>query len=284
VTYGQVSREGARVSHNYDFAMATYLDDILHHHRTRVATDERDWRERAAIVRTPVPSLLAALSDSANTNVKVIAEVKRRSPSKGWLREDLDVAQLARAYGDGGATAISVLTDAEHFSGSLDDLVTVAQTVNLPLLRKDFTVSENDVLDAADAGASAVLLIVAALSDDELRSFLAVAHDAGLDAIVEVHDDDEAQRSLECGARIIGVNQRNLHTFDVDRDNAARVIQSLPKSIVTVCESGLSSPEDVARAAAAGFDAVLVGESFVTADDVVDVVRSYSTVPLVIRD
>ena len=264
--------------------MATYLDEILHHHRARVAVDDRDWHHRAEAVRAPVPSLLAALSDSANTNVKVIAEVKRRSPSKGWLHEDLDVAQLARAYADGGATAISVLTDAEHFSGSLEDLETVARTVNLPLLRKDFTVSENDVLDAADAGASAVLLIVAALSDDELRSFLAVAHDAGLDAIVEVHDGDEAQRSLDSGARIIGVNQRNLHTFDVDRDNAARVIQSLPTSIVTVCESGLGSPEDVARAAEAGFDAVLVGESFVTAKDVAKVVQSYSTVPLVRRD
>jgi indole-3-glycerol phosphate synthase len=284
VTYGQDSREGVRSSHNYDFAMATYLDEILHHHRARVATDERDWRDRATTVRAPVPSLLAALSDTANTNVKVIAEVKRRSPSKGWLHEDLDVVHLARAYADGGATAISVLTDAEHFAGSLEDLETVARTVNLPLLRKDFTVSENDVLDAADAGASAVLLIVAALSDDELQSFLAVAHDAGLDAIVEVHDDIEAKRSLDCGARIIGVNQRNLHTFDVDRDNAARIIQTLPTSIVTVCESGLSSPEDVARAAGAGFDAVLVGESFVTADDVANVVRSYSTVPLVVRD
>jgi indole-3-glycerol phosphate synthase len=264
--------------------MATYLDEILHHHRSRAATDQRDWRERADIVRTPVPSMLAALSDASNSNVKVIAEVKRRSPSKGWLHEDLDVAHMARAYADGGASAISVLTDAEHFSGSLEDLETVARTVNLPLLRKDFTVSENDVLDAADAGASAVLLIVAALSDDELRSFLAVAHDAGLDAIVEVHDDVEAQRAVESDARIIGVNQRNLHTFDVDRDNAARVIAALPTSIVTICESGLSSPEDVARAGAAGFDAVLVGESFVTAADVASVVRGFASVPQVQRD
>jgi indole-3-glycerol phosphate synthase len=264
--------------------MATYLDEILHHHRARVAVDDRDWRERAAVVREPVASLLAALSDSANTNVKVIAEVKRRSPSKGWLHEDLDVAQLARAYADGGATAISVLTDAEHFSGSLKDLETVAGTVHLPLLRKDFTVSENDVLDAADASASAVLLIVAALSDDELRSFLAVTHGVGLDAIVEVHDEEEGHRALDSGARIIGVNQRNLHTFDVDRDNAARVIQSLPTSIVTVCESGLASPDDVARAAAAGFDAVLVGESFVMAPDVAEVVRSFATISLVSRD
>jgi len=264
--------------------MATYLDDILHRHRARAAADERDWRERAATVHAVVPSMLGALCDPGNGNVKVIAEVKRRSPSKGWLHEGLDVARIARDYAAGGASAISVLTDAEHFAGSLADLHAVRDAVNLPLLRKDFTVSANDVLDAADAGASAVLLIVAALEDDELEEFLAVAHGAGLDAVVEVHDHDEAKRSLDCGARIIGVNQRNLHTFDVDRENAARVIQSLPTSIVTVCESGLSSPEDVARAADAGFDAVLVGEAFVTASDVADTVRAYSSVPLVTRD
>jgi indole-3-glycerol phosphate synthase len=264
--------------------MATYLDDILHHLRARAATDQRDWRERASTVHASVPSMLAALSDSANRNVKVIAEVKRRSPSKGWLHEGLDVARIAQDYVDGGASAISVLTDAEHFAGSLEDLAAVRGAVGLPILRKDFTVSANDVLDAADAGASAVLLIVAALSDDELEEFIGVAHGAGLDAIVEVHDHDEAKRSLDCGARIIGVNQRNLHTFDVDRDNAARVIESLPTPIVTICESGLSTPEDVARAADVGFDAVLVGEAFVTATDVTETVRSFSSVPVVTRD
>jgi indole-3-glycerol phosphate synthase len=156
--------------------------------------------------------------------------------------------------------------------------------VSLPLLRKDFTVCANDVLDAADAGASAVLLIVAALSDDELEAFIELAHGAGLDAVVEVHDGEEAKRSLDCGARIVGVNQRNLHTFDVDRDHAATVIQSLPASIVTVCESGLSSRGDIERAADAGFDAVLVGEAFVTARDVTEAVRALSSVPLVARD
>jgi indole-3-glycerol phosphate synthase len=264
--------------------MATYLDDILHHHRARAATDERDWRERVGAIREPAPSMLAALSESANANVKVIAEVKRRSPSKGWLHEGLDVAQLARDYADGGATAISVLTDAEHFAGSLEDLDAVRDAISLPILRKDFTVSANDILDAADAGASAVLLIVAALSDEELEEFLVIAHAASLDAVVEVHDHDQAQRALDAGARIIGVNQRNLHTFEVDRDNAARVIAALPTSVVTVCESGLGSPEDVVRAAAAGFDAVLVGESFVTAAQVTETVRAFSSVPLVPRD
>jgi indole-3-glycerol phosphate synthase len=264
--------------------MATYLDEILHHHRARAGADDRDWRERAATVHATVPSMFSALADRGDGNVKVIAEVKRRSPSKGWLHEGLDVARIARNYADGGATAISVLTDAEHFAGSLEDLDAVRRAVTLPLLRKDFTVSANDVLDAADAGASAVLLIVAALGDDELEAFLAIAHNAGLDAVVEVHDGDEAKRSLDCGARIIGVNQRNLHTFDVDRDNAARVIQSLPASVVTVCESGLGSAADVARAAEAGFDAVLVGEAFVTATDVAETVRSFASVPRVTRD
>jgi indole-3-glycerol phosphate synthase len=264
--------------------MATYLDEILHHHRARAAADERDWHERVAMVRHPVPSMFAALSERGSGNVKLIAEVKRRSPSKGWLHEGLDVAQYARAYADGGASAISVLTDTAHFAGSLDDLATVKNSVQLPLLRKDFTVSANDVLDAADAGASAILLIVAALSDEELREFILVAHDAGLDAIVEVHDLDEAQRALECAARIIGVNQRDLHTFDVDHDHAAKVIASLPDSIVSICESGLSSPEDVARAADVGFDAVLVGEALVTAHDVSDTVRRFSSVPKVARD
>jgi indole-3-glycerol phosphate synthase len=264
--------------------MATYLDEILHHHRSRAAADGREWRERVGRVNALGPSMLAALSGTGSGHVKVIAEVKRRSPSKGWLHEGLDVTQIAREYAEGGATAISVLTDAEHFAGSLEDLDAVAHAVSLPLLRKDFTVCANDVFDAVEAGASAVLLIVAALSNDELAEFIGLAHGAGLDAVVEVHDHDEAQRSLDVGARIIGVNQRNLHTFDVDRDYAARVIESLPPSIVTVCESGLSSPDDVARAAEAGFDAVLVGEAFVTATEVVPTVRAFSSVPLVSRD
>lgn len=281
MTYRQVSREGDRPCYNYDFMMATYLDEILHHHRARAEADQRDWRDRVHEVRSPVPSMLAALSDPGNGNVKLIAEVKRRSPSKGWLHEGLDVAEFAHAYADGGASAISVLTDAAHFAGSLDDLETVRNTVNLPLLRKDFTVSPNDVLDAADAGASAILLIVAALSDLELAEFIVVASDAGLEAIVEVHDDEEAKRALDSGARIVGVNQRNLHTFDVDRDHASRVVNAMPTSVIRVCESGLGSPEDVAHAADVGFDAVLVGEALVTADDVAGTVRRFSSVPRV---
>jgi indole-3-glycerol phosphate synthase len=151
--------------------------------------------------------------------------------------------------------------------------------VTLPVLRKDFTVSENDVLDAVEAGASAVLLIVAALRDQELTSFLALTDQYGIDALVEVHDTDEARRAVDAGARIIGVNQRNLRTFDVDPEHAASVIASLPRDSLTVCESGLSTLEDIERAAQAGFDAILVGEAFVTASDPASLVKAFALVP-----
>jgi indole-3-glycerol phosphate synthase len=260
----------------------TYLDEILAHHRARAEADTREWRDRLD-VHYAGPSMLEALASQLNGFVKVIAEVKRRSPSKGWLNENLDVAHLAHEYADGGASAISVLTDVEHFSGAIDDLTTVTSTVTLPVLRKDFTVSANDVLDTAAMGAGAVLLIVAALDRSELEAFIALAHSIGIDALVEVHDQEEAQRGLDAGARIIGVNQRNLHTFDVDRENAINVIDAIPSSIVTVCESGLASPDDVQRAAESGFDAVLVGESFVTSDNVASTVRAFSSIPLVQR-
>lgn len=263
--------------------VATYLDEILAHHRARAAADTREWRDRDD-VQYDGPSMLGTLANRMDERVKVIAEVKRRSPSKGWLNETLDVATLARDYAQGGASAISILTDTEHFSGAVDDLTTVAQTVALPLLRKDFTVSANDVLDTAAMGASTVLLIVAALDDDDLASFIDLAHGAGIDALVEVHDAVEAARALDAGARILGVNQRNLRTFGVSHDNAVNVVGAVPSSVVTVCESGLGSVDDVRRAADAGFDAVLVGESFVTAASVVDTVRAYSSVPLVVRD
>jgi indole-3-glycerol phosphate synthase len=262
--------------------VATYLDEILAHHRARARADVRPWRDRLG-VHYEGPSMLESLANRMNDCVKVIAEVKRRSPSKGWLNENLDVAALAHDYALGGASAISVLTDTEHFSGAVDDLTTVTTSVSLPVLRKDFTVSENDVLDAAEMGASAVLLIVAALDDQELASFVMLAHQAGIDALVEVHDFEEATRAIDSGARIIGVNQRNLRTFDVDRDHAASVIDTVPSSIVTVCESGLRTSDDVARAAEAGFDAVLVGETFVTSESVVDTVRAFSSVALVHR-
>ncbi|HEY1825012.1 MAG TPA: indole-3-glycerol-phosphate synthase [Acidimicrobiales bacterium] len=259
--------------------MATsYLDTILISHRQRAASDTRDWRERIDQVRYEGPSFILVLRQGSSPYVKLIAEIKRRSPSKGDLAPDLDVADMAALYRDAGASALSVLTDEEYFGGTMDDLVVARRSVALPVLRKDFTVSENDVLDAVEAGASAVLLIVAALSDEELTSFLSVAEQCGIDALVEVHDATETARAVDAGAKIIGINQRNLRTFDVDPDRAAALVEILPRECVSVCESGLVSLEDAQRAAQVGFDALLVGEAFVTANDPASVVKSFSLV------
>ena len=263
---------------------ATYLDEILAHHRARAQRDTREWRARVGVVTYVGPSLLEALADRISPHVRVIAEVKRRSPSKGWLREELDAPALVAQYVDGGASAVSILTESAYFAGTADDLRAVAASTSVPVLRKDFTVSANDVLDAASLGASAVLLIVAALSDEELTSYIALAHDCGMDALVEVHDRDEATRALDSGARIIGVNQRNLRTFEIERASAEDVIDELPSAVVSVCESGLASVEDVASVAALGFDAVLVGETFVVSSNVVETVRAFASVPWAAHD
>jgi indole-3-glycerol phosphate synthase len=257
---------------------ATYLDKIVAFHRERAAADTRrrdDATKRAADAPSLARSLLARRGEG---RAGVIAEIKRRSPSKGWLAPDLDAVATGLLYESSGASAISVLTDDVHFGGSLDDLTAVSARSTLPTLRKDFTVSANDVVDAALAGASAVLLIVAALDQAELKSFIDVAHDLGLDALVEVHTEDEADVALSAGARIIGVNQRDLHTFAVDTQRAARVAASLPAGIVKVAESGLRSAADVTGALNAGFDGVLVGEHFVTAPDISAAVSAFASV------
>ena len=257
----------------------TYLDTILATHRARAARDSRDWRERVDSVRYDGPSFILVLRAGSSPYVKLIAEIKRRSPSKGPLALDLDAGELAAIYRDAGANAISVLTDEDYFGGSMADLEAVRRAVALPVLRKDFTVSENDILDAAEAGASAVLLIVAALSDAELASFVELAELCGIDALVEIHDAEESKRALDAGAKIIGINQRNLHTFEVDTERATSLINVLPRDCLAVCESGLSTLEDAQHAAEAGFDALLVGEAFVTASDPATVVKSFALVP-----
>jgi indole-3-glycerol phosphate synthase len=262
---------------------ATYLDTIVEAHRARAAKDTREWRGRLDTMHYEGPSFLAALDPSTNPHVAVIAEVKRKSPSKGWIDEDLDVATLATAYEQGGASALSVLTDEAYFAGSPKDVARALEVTTAPILRKDFTVSENDVLDAVEMGASAVLLIVAVLSDDELTAFLDLAHACGLDALVEVHDEVEVRRAVDAGARIIGVNQRDLRSFEVDEHHAARVGSSLDSRFIRVAESGMTSIEDVRRAADAGFDAVLVGEAFVRATDTTALVHEFSSVPRVSR-
>jgi indole-3-glycerol phosphate synthase len=263
---------------------ATYLDAILNAHRDRARRDRRVWQERAETLYYQGPSFLEALRSDATTRIKVIAEVKRRSPSKGWIDRDLDPVALVRSYESGGASAVSVLTDEDHFAGSSADLSVVRANTVLPVLRKDFTVSENDVLDAAQMGAGAVLLIVAALEDDELRTFLDLAHRVNLDALVEVHDAHEARRATDVGARIVGVNQRDLRNFEVDEARATALVSALDPTAVRVAESGITSVSDVQRTAHAGFDAVLVGEAFVRSSDPAALVREFASVTRSGRD
>ncbi len=223
----------------------------------------------------PTRGFRAALGTT--TDLAVIAEIKRRSPSKGPLHVELDPGELARTYARGGAACLSVLTDEEFFGGSIADLQAARAAVGLPVLRKDFTVSGQDVCDARLMGADAVLLIAAALDPDELIALHDLAVGVGLDALVEVHDESELEVALRAGATMVGVNQRDLVTFDVDHDRAARMATAIPAGVVRVAESGVRDATDAARLAAAGYDAILVGESLVTANDPAVALRALLT-------
>jgi indole-3-glycerol phosphate synthase len=248
---------------------ATYLDRILEAHRAAAATDQRDLAalEEAARTCPPPRGFRRALVEAAAGGVAVIAEVKRRSPSKGDLFAGLDPAALARQYEAGGAACLSVLTDRDFFGGSPDDLRAARAACALPVLRKDFTVSAHDVCDARLMGADAVLLIAAALDDVELADLAALAGRLDLDVLVEVHDEAELARAVAVGADLVGVNQRDLVTFEVDTARAVRVAPRMPEGVVRVAESGIASPADAAVLAGAGYHAVLVGEMLVTSGD-----------------
>jgi indole-3-glycerol phosphate synthase len=246
--------------------MPTYLADILAAHRARAEADPRPLRdlvERA--VSTPPPRDFAAALRSGG--LSCIAEIKRRSPSKGDLDPALQPDLVAKEYVAGGAACLSVLTDADFFGGSALDLAAARHASGVPVLRKDFTVQEADVADARLMGADAVLLIVAALDDDELRKTAAVAEQLGLAALVEVHDAEELDRALAAGAGLIGVNQRDLHTFSVDHERACSLAARIPPGVIAVAESGVRGADDARRLAEAGFDAVLVGETLIRAED-----------------
>lgn len=248
--------------------MATYLDRILDRHRAEAAADERRTEDlvQAAGELPPTRGFRSALL--AGAELAVISEVKRRSPSKGDLFADLDPAALAADYQAAGASCLSVLTDGESFGGSADDLAAARAAVSVPVLRKDFTVSANDVCDARLMGADCVLLIVAALSDGELGELSALAVQIGLDVLVEVHDEAELERALATTAGdLVGVNQRDLVTFEVDTARAVRVAAAMPAGTVRVAESGVRGRDDALALAAAGYHAVLVGEHLVTAAD-----------------
>ena len=256
--------------------METYLDRIVAAHRDVAAGDDRslDALVRTARLAAPARGFRDALVASAPDGMAVISEIKRRSPSRGDLNAGLDPAVLAATYERGGASCLSVLTDVDHFGGSVGDLQAARAATALPVLRKDFTVSERDVCDARLMGADCVLLIVAALSDGELAAFHRLANEIGLDVLVEIHDERELERAMRVDATLVGVNQRDLVTFQVDHERALRMAGVIPRGVVRVAESGVRGPTDAAALADAGYDAVLVGETLVTAADPAAAVRA----------
>ena len=245
----------------------TILERILDHKRR-----ELDRARRAAPPAEPArrPEAPRGFREALRRGPRprIVAELKRRSPSRGEIRPDFDPIACARAYAGAGAAALSVLTDERFFGGSLDHLERVRAEVPLPLLRKDFLIDPWQVDEARAHGADAVLLIVAALGRDALAGLLARARELGLDALVEVHDEAELEAALAAGADLVGINNRDLGSFEVDLGVSERLAPLLPEGIVTVAESGIFTPEDVERLEAAGVDACLVGESLMRERDV----------------
>jgi indole-3-glycerol phosphate synthase len=257
-----------------DDILATKRDEVTMLHRPEV----RDLLRTRALDAAPPRDFAAALRPAAGT-LGVIAEIKRRSPSKGDLAPDLDPALTAKAYAEGGASCLSVLTDGPWFGGTIDDLVAARDACELPVLRKDFTIDEVQIYEARAVGADAVLLIVAALPDDALlRDLHELATGLGLAVVVETHDDAELERALTLGARVVGVNARNLGTFAEDLGIGERLAGSVPADVVAVAESAIRSVDDATRMAAAGFDAVLVGEMLVRSTDATGAVRGLASV------
>lgn len=226
-----------------ELAELTRIRESLEEQANRVRTEHRDF---AAALRTKVPA--------------IIAEIKKASPSKGLLSGDFRPPEIAREYEAGGAAALSVLTDRQFFQGSLDDLDQARSVVRLPVLRKDFTIDSLHVMEAAAAGADAVLLIAAILTERELRDFREQAARYGMAALVEVHDVDELQPALASGAEIIGVNNRNLHNFQVRLETSLRLAERIPESVLKVSESGIENRHQIAELQAAGFRGFLIGE------------------------
>jgi indole-3-glycerol phosphate synthase len=253
------------------------LDEIVAHKREEVAV-RRATRPQAALEAAcrglgPARELAEALTPGAGRRVRLIAEVKKASPSKGVLAADLDVTAQARTYAAAGADAVSVLTDARWFKGSLEDLVAVRGVMTRPLLRKDFTIDEYQLWEARAAGADAALLIVAALDRRALRDLHQAAKGVGVHTLVEAHTTAELEEALAIGARVVGVNNRNLQTLTTDLGTSLRLLPLIPPGHVAVAESGIFTRDDVERVAAAGAHAVLVGEALVRAADVAAKVR-----------
>jgi indole-3-glycerol phosphate synthase len=254
--------------------MPTFLETVVE--RTQAAVAARKLSRPAAELeqRLGPPRRGRPFSEALiDEGISLIAEMKRSSPSRGPIRPGASVTEVVRAYQEAGARAVSVLTEGEYFGGSLDDLVEARGACDLPLLRKDFMVDEYQLLEARAAGADGVLLIVAALSTDDLGHLMAVASDLGMDTLVEVHDEEEVETAVEAGAEVLGINNRNLHSLEVDLETTFRLLADVPAGTVVVAESGISQREDVERLEQAGVDAILVGETLMRADDPVDAAR-----------
>ena len=232
----------------------------------------------AKAVEAQVPALDAIRLLSSGNSINVIAEIKRASPSKGFLAEIADPAELARTYESAGAAAISVLTEERKFKGTLADLAQVRQAVSVPILRKDFIAIEQQVLEARVAGADIVLLIVAGLDQSTLQHLFRFVESLGMTAFVETHNKEEVLRAIDTGATMIGINARDLTTFETDRDLFASLVDLLPKDAIAVAESAVRNLEDVVAYAKAGADCVLVGEALVTGD-AGELLREFTTVP-----
>lgn len=248
--------------------MSTFLDQVVE--RTRADLDVRRREvplEALQAALGPVPRSRPFSEALVAEGISLIAEMKRSSPSRGPIRPDATVGQIVRAYERAGAAACSVLTEPHWFGGSLDDLGEARVACDLPLIRKDFIVDPYQLVEARLAGANAILLIVAALTPGEITSLYDQASEIGLDCLVEVHDEDEMDIALGCGVEIIGVNNRNLHTLDVDPETALRLLVDAPAGTIVVAESGITSNDDVQRLEEAGVDAILVGEALMREDD-----------------
>jgi indole-3-glycerol phosphate synthase len=236
--------------------------------------DELKWRKQAvplATLKERIAQREAPLDPAAALRgepVRLIAEVKRASPSRGILCPDFDPVALATGYVRGGAAAISVLTEENYFGGSLDHLMAIREAVKLPLLRKDFIFDPYQIYETAACGADALLLIVAILSQEQLSQFLSLSHSLGLKCLVEIHNESEADRALAGGAEIIGINNRDLRTFEVDINTSRRLRPLMPRGQIVVSESGIRSREDIKKLKLWGINAVLIGEALVTAGDI----------------
>lgn len=245
----------------------TYLDDIVAWHRQRALNDTRSFADLLSEAESCVPTRGFASSIRDTPHLAVIAEIKRKSPSKGDLNASLNPSELAQQYQRGGASCLSVLTDTNHFGGSVADLQLARGACSVPVIRKDFTVDARDICDARIMGADCVLLIAAILSAEEMSTYLDLCREVDIDALVEVHDEAELELAMNAGAVMVGVNQRDLVTFAVDQARAVRMAPRIPDHVVRVAESGVRGRDDALALRAAGYDAILVGEHLVTSPD-----------------